>query len=320
MTAKEFIEKRLNALKSPGKTVAPFKSDKELADFIFQTIVSKKFRKFSIDPKTKDVIRTAIDLNIKNNEPIKFVIPFGSYKLWRFEEESPEVDWAELFVMIYYTHWLKPITDVYKPGVWFDFCGDDAILELMNNIPPEDTEIYKKGFRSLINFIQPFLPDNFKFTFSPVGERYASKEEFLADLNNRTEELKDKELSPLTERQIEMMKFNIKIKEGEEIDIENNRLLHDAFMGVSKRRSYHKTPDKISVCCTPFGGTSLPVGTTKTSVVKFQTGVGVLKRKEDSLIEYIFSPSQLKSASFVKEEISIKGLDSKNFKSIRVLS
>lgn len=292
---------------------------KELADFIYDTIMSKKFRKYSVNPQAIDKVRTAVELNIKNSEPIKIAMPFGSYKLWRLEE-SPEVDWAELFSMIYYAYWLKPITDVYKPGVWFDFCGDDAILELMNNIPSEDTERYKQTFRDLIRFIQLYLPDNFQYTFNPVGERYSSKEEFLADLNKKVEELRQKSPIPLEERQIEMMKFNIKPRVGEEIDFQENRLLHDAYMDVSKRRPYHKTLDKILISATPFGDrTSLPLGTTKTSVVKFQTGVGVLKKTEDYFMEYIYSPSQLEKSTFDWQEIGIEGLSGKNFKQIRVI-
>ncbi|KKT00831.1 MAG: hypothetical protein UW07_C0010G0015 [Candidatus Nomurabacteria bacterium GW2011_GWF2_43_8] len=255
---------------------------------------------------------------MQNNEPIKIAIPFGSYKLFRLEE-SPEPDWAELFAMIYYAYWLKPITDVYKPGIWFDFCGDDAILEFMNNIPEEDTEKYKNAFRGIIKFIQPYLPENFKYTFSPVGERYGSKEEFIADLNKEIEKLKPKGEIPLTDRQKEMIEFNVKLKPGQKLDFQENRLLHDAYMNVSKRRPHHKAPDKIIICCTPFGDrTSLPMGTTKTSVVKFQTGVGILKKTEDSFLEYIYSPQQLEAGHFTKEDISIKGLGAKNFKTIRI--
>ncbi len=314
MTAKEYVEERLKGIKD--KKV---KQDGELAGFIFATIMSKKFRKYSVNPEANNMVRKAIELNIQNNEPIKVAIPFGSYKLWSLEE-SPEPDWAELFAMIYYAYWLKPIADVYQPGVWFDFCGDDAILELMNNIPEEDTKKYKKTFRDLIGFIQPFLPENFKYTFSPVGERYASKEEFLADLNVKIEELKQKGDIALSERNIEMMKFNIRPKEEEEIDFQKNRLLHDAYMGVSKRRAHHKRPDKILISATPFGDrTSIPLGTTKTSVVKFQTGVGVLKKTEDSYQEYILSPSQLETTKFISEPIFISGLTGKNFKKIRII-
>lgn len=315
MTAKEYIEKRLKGIKD--KKV---KQQGELADFVFATIMSKKFRKYSVNPIANDMVRKAIELNIQNNEPIKIAIPFGSYKLWRLEE-SPEPDWAELFTMIYYAYWLKPITDVYEQGVWFDFCGDDAILELMNNIPEEDTEKYKKTFRDLIGFMQPYLPENFKYTFSPVGERYSSKEEFLADLNEKVKELEQKGDIPLTERNIEMMKFNIKPKEGEEINFQKNRILHDAYMAVSKRRAHHKRPDKIIICCTPFGDrTSLPMGTTKTSVVKFQTGIGVLKKTDSGYQEYILSPSQMKTAKYIFESIYLDELSGKNFSKIRILN
>lgn len=314
MTAKEYIEQRLKGIKEKK-----FKQDGELADFIFAAIMSKKFRKYSVNPIANDMVRKAIELNIQNNEPIKIAIPFGSYKLFRLEE-SPEPDWAELFAMIYYAYWLKPITDVYQYGVWFDFCGDDAILELMNNIPEEDTEKYKKTFRSLIDFIQPYLPENFKYTFSPVGERYSSKEEFLADLNEKVKELELKGEIPLTERNIEMMKFNIIPKEGEEIDFQKNRILHDAYMAVGKRRAHHKRPNKIIICCTPFGDrTSIPLGTTKSSVVKFQTGAGVLKKTGDAYLEYIYSPSQLETTKATLESVSISGLSGKNFGKIRII-
>lgn len=315
MTAKEYIEQKLRSIKDKK-----FKQEGELVDFIFASIMSKKFRKYSVNPEANNMVRSAIELNIQNNEPIKIALPFGSYKLWRLEE-SPEPDWAELFAMIYYANWLKPITDVYKPGAWFDFCGDDAILEFMNNIPKTDTEKYKTTFRELIKFIQPYLPENFKYTFSPVGERYDSKEEFLADLNEKVKELEKKGEIPLTERNIEMMKFNIKPKEGEEIDFQKNRILHDAYMAVSKRRAHHKRPDKIIICCTPFGDrTSIPLGTTKTSVVKFQTGVGALKKTKDTFSEYVLSPSQMESINFIKENVLIPGLNSRNFRSIRIFS
>ncbi len=314
MTAQEYIEKRLNGIKD-----IKVKQEGDLADFIYDTIMSKKFRKYSVNPEAFPKIKEAIGLNIKNNEPIKIVIPFGSYKLWKFEE-SPEPDWAELFAMIYYAYWLKPITDVYKPGVWFDFCADDAILELMNNIPEEDTNKYKKTFRELIEFIKPYLPDNFKYTFSPVGERYSSKEEFMADLNNQIAELKKNGITPIIEKDIRRMKTNIKVDNKEEINLEENHLLHDAYMNVSKRRSYHKTPDRISISATPFGKrTAIPVGTTKTSAVQFQVGTGVLGKHKDGLIEYIYSVSQLESSKFIKEDVSIDGLNAKNFKTIRVI-
>ncbi|MEI7810145.1 MAG: hypothetical protein WCI41_01135 [bacterium] len=96
MTPKEFIEYRLNELKSTENKVDSLSAN-ELLDFIFKTIMSKKFRKFSVTPEYVDYIKNVINESIKIDAPIKFSFPFGGYKLWRLEE-TPEVDWAELFV------------------------------------------------------------------------------------------------------------------------------------------------------------------------------------------------------------------------------
>lgn len=316
MNPQEYIQQQLEELKNFN----PREIAKEnLSEEIFRLLMSKKFRKYSVTSVGNDKIRQAIDLNIKNNEPIKFVISAGTYKLWNFEE-CPEPDWAELFAMIYYAYWLKPIVDVYKPGVWFDFFGDDAILELMNNIPVRDTERYKMVFKSLIKFMELYLPNNLKFTFTPIGEKYDSKEEFLDDLNKQVKALREKGGTILLQQDIERMKHNVKPYNGKEINFSEIHILHDAYMNVSKKRPYYKTPDKIMVSARPYGDrTSVPVGTTKTSVVQYQTGVGVLKRKGDSFIEYVYSTSQLEDSKFTWEEIKIDGLLGKNFSKIRII-
>ena len=101
MKPQEFIEYRLNELKSTYKKVENFSSNKELANFIFQTIMSKKFRKYKVTPDDYVThIQEAIKNSIQNNLPIKFCWMLGGYKLWRLEE-SPAADWAALFTIMY---------------------------------------------------------------------------------------------------------------------------------------------------------------------------------------------------------------------------
>src|SRR6185369_4703465 len=104
MQPQEYIVQRLNDL----QTASFSPENEDLIDFICKSILSKKFRKYSINPEYIDHIRSAVTLNVKNKEPIKFTLVFGGYKLWRLEE-SPEADWAELFSLIYYVNWIKPI-------------------------------------------------------------------------------------------------------------------------------------------------------------------------------------------------------------------
>lgn len=323
MEIAEFIQKRLNDLKSTEKSALTFTSEKELADYIFRTVMSKKFRKFSVIPEYIPHIRGAIENSIKNNLPIKFAIPFGAYKLWRLEE-SPEVDWAELFTLMYYAKWLKPITEVYKPGIWFDFSSDEVIVERLNNTPKSDTEAYAKSFNTVLNFLKKYLPENMKFTITPVRSLY-TPQEFEKDLLHEITKMQDEQgLPKLDDTRKKMVEMNVKLKPDQDKDPlwrEKTELLHQAYYNISRRRPYTRAKDKIFVWCNRAkDGKAVSVGTTKTSVAKFWVGVGALKKTNDGFIEYILSPSQLEKTKFNWELILIDGLSGKNFSKIRLLN
>jgi hypothetical protein len=323
MNPKEHIEFKLNELKSSKKEAISL-SIKELPEFIYKTITSKKFRKFSIIPEYQEHIKEVITESIKNNLPIKFSFPFGGYKLWRLEE-TPEVDWAELFTLMYYAKWLKPITEVYEPGIIFDFASDDMIVERMNNIPKKDTELYRKSFNDLIKFLEKYLPKNLKFTFTPISSFYTT-EEFEKDLADKIEKKKEefKGLPILDDKRRSMVELNVKLKLGQDEDPlwkEKIELLHQAYYTISKRRPYNRAKNKILVFPTSVkDGKVIAVGTTKTSVAKFWVGIGVLKKKADKFIEYVLSPSQIEKNNLKKENVQIEGLAYKNFKTIKIIN
>lgn len=319
MKPSEFIIQRLNNLIKPQE----ISLERNLEDTIFRLILNKKFRKYAIIPSEYlDHISSAIKLNVSKNEPIKLTFVFGGYKLWRLEE-SPEVDWAELFSFIYYANWLKPICAVYKQGVNLDFYSDDVILEIMDNVPKEKTEAYIKSFRILLEFINPYLPKNLSFTLNRVGDRYNTYEDFKKELKQSIEKAEDElgGLPKLNDEQRGLVELNVRLKTGQADDPawkEKVFLIHEGYSKVSKRRPYYRTPDKIFIITKQMNN-SIAVGTTKTSIVKFWVGAGALKKLDDDFIEYILSPKQLESNKFDVEKISIEGLDGENFKTIRIL-
>lgn len=294
----------------------------DIVDVIYKLLLSKKFRKYSVNPpEYLNHIHSAIKLSVSKNEPIKLAFVFGGYKLWRLEE-SPEVDWAELFSFIYYANWLKPICTIYKPGVNLDFYSDDVILEIMDNVSKEDTETYIKSFKKLLEFIKPYLPENLSLTLNRVGDQYNSYEDFKKELEQSIEKVKQEldGLPKLNPEQVALVELNVKLKPSQANDPkwkEKVFLIHEGYTRVSKRRPYYRTDDKIFIITRPIEK-SIAVGTTKTSVVKFWIGAGVLKRAEDGFIEYIYSPSQLENREFTKEKIFITGLEGKNFNTIKI--
>ena len=321
MEPEDYIQNRLSALGKENQA-EKIDSEKELVDFIYKSIMSKKFRKYSVNLEYQKEIYSAIELNVKNSQPIKITLVFGGYKLWRLDE-SPEVDWAELFSMIYYANWIKPVADNYKPGVWFDFYSDDIILRTINNIPEKDTEDYCESFQKLLIFLKSYIPKNITMTLNRVGKQYKTYNDFQTELNTKIDELRKQNLGlpNLTPEQISTIELNVKLKPGQDKNPqwrEKIALIHDSYMIISKRRPYYRTPDKIVAITRPVKNT-IAVGTTKSSVVKFWVGVGALKKQDQSWIETILSPEQLKNTKFSWQETNIKNLNLKNFHKIRII-
>lgn len=318
MKPSEYILNELNELSSFKPTTV---DDADLIDTIYKFLMSKKFRKYATNPEYIPHIRSAISIAIEKNEPIKLTLVFGGYKLWRLEE-SPSVDWAELFSLMYYTKWLIPICNVYKPGVWFDFFSDDVILEIMDNIPRKDTHEYLESFKHLLAFIKGYIPENLKYTLNRVEDQYTNYDEFKKELDKSIDEMQKNELPQLTPEQESLVELNVRTNPNQKNDPhwkQNVFLIHESYAKSSKRRPYYRNPEKIFVITKQMKD-SIAIGTTKTSVVKFWVGVGVLKKKEDRYIEYILSPRQLEAAKFDIADIRIDGLDSKNFNTIRILN
>src|SRR3989344_3937352 len=315
MKPEEYIQAKLNELKQPSKL--QFESD-NLSENIFKAVTSKKFRKYSVNPEYIDHIKSAIKLNVEKSEPIKFTVVFGGYKLWRLEE-TPEVDWAELFSMTYYTKWVKPICEIYKPGVWFDFFSDDVVVPIINNISTTDTEMYQSSFKKLLEFVKPYQPDNLTMTLNRVGDQYDSYEAFEKDLNEQIESVSaslDGGLPVLNDAALATLDLNVKVTERQKKDSlwhEKVQLIHDGYAQVKGRRPYYRTPDKFNVFTTPFPG-MLSVGTTKDSIMKFWVGAGALRNHKDSLRQIIMSPNQLSKTIFQWEKIKLDNLVGENFK------
>lgn len=323
MNAQDFLQTKLSRLKTPYDIDRPEYSD-SLIEAIYSSLMSKKFRKYSASDELKKHIRNAIRLNVENNQPINITFLHGAYKLWRLDE-SPEVDWAELFSMMYYTDWVKSVCAIYEPGVWFDFFVDDYIISRLNNIPQDDVTAYIESYRAQIDFLKPYQPANLKMTITTVDSQFNSVDEFDKSLSVNLEKLAqeaDGELPSLTDAQKSMVELNARPTADQLADPqwrEKVYQLHNAYLATKAEAGYHKDrPEKILAFTQPLpSGTTISVGSTKSSVMKFWIGAGILIPRNGSYQEIILSPGQLEQLEYDWQEVNL-GIPGKNFNKIRI--
>lgn len=318
MNPQEYIQLQLEELKNfnPKEIVK-----ENLAEEIFRLLMSKKFRKYSAKPELVSHIKNAIKISIKENKPISLVFPHGAYKLWRLQE-APFPDWAELFTAMYYTKWLKPICEIYEPGVRLEYFVDDIILPKIDNISLEDAELYIKEYQKILDFLKQYQPGNFKMEIIRFRSQLLSEEIFEQALQENIEKLSLTNPT-FTDEQLQAVELNAKPTPEQLKDPkwrEKIRLIHDAYVNLKREMGYYFQPGKIAIFSQQLGsGMFLAVGTTKTSIAKFWVGLGVLEKREEGFIEYIYSPSQLEKSTFTWEEIKVDGLSGKNFNKIRII-
>lgn len=326
MTPQDYIQSELEKLSQPASITRPANNE-QLAEEILRILTSKKFRKYSANPALINHIKQSIQLNIERGEPINITFTHGAYKLWRFEE-APEVDWAEFFSLMYYTKWLKPICEIYNPGVWFDSFVDDLILQKLDNISAQEVASYMESYRNIHQFLKGFQPTNFKMTITGVSDQFDSVQAFEAklagDIAKFAANFPDGLPEP-TETQAKMIELNAKPNPEQRKNpdwMKNNVLMHDAYITMTKRETgYAFRPNKILAFTQPLtSGAFLAVGSTKDSIAKFWTGVGALQPRDVSFRQIILPPSQLSKASFEFQPTSIPDLTGKNFTKIRVIS
>jgi len=318
MNAQDFIISKLEELKKPDGLAKP--SSEQLEAEIVRLILSKKFRKYSANESLVDQVKHAVHLSVSKNEPINFAFLHGAYKLWRLEE-TPEVDWAELFSLMYYSKWLKPICEIYEPGVWFDSYVDDTIIKRIDNISQDEIDAYIISYRKLIDFLSEYQPKNLKMTMTTSSSQLGGEEALDKQID---ENLPKTEFPVLDDAQRKMVEMNVRLKPGQDDDPEWREKImhvHNAYAGIKRSATYAYGQDnKILVFSQPLpSGRFVAVGTTKNSIMKFWIGVGVLKRKDEAFEPTILSSGQLKGQSFDIQDVSISGLTGKNFSKIRVL-
>ncbi len=242
MNIQEYITSQLELLKSPSVPVTKPKDDVGLVDAIFTTLMSKKFRKYSVPEENQKIIKSALKNNISHQEPVQIVWPFGGYKLWRLDE-TPEVDWAELFTMIHIAKWLKPVCALYPKGVEVTFWFDEVVISQMNNIPQSDLDAYRKSFNDLLEFIEPWLPENLKFETFLERSQYESNEAFEEGLKIEMDNLKkarEANPEPLSEDAIRSIEMNVKLTPEQAEDPlwkEKIDLMHYAYYNLQEKQN-----------------------------------------------------------------------------------
>jgi hypothetical protein len=320
MTAQDYIISKLEKLRQPEplRVVEPNNLETE----ILARVLSKKFRKNKANDVAIEKCKKAIHHAVKNNKPVKVGLLFGGNKLWRFDE-APEVDWAELFNLIYVASWMKTIASVYQYGAEFEYYSQDISVERLNNLSHAETAQYTKTFHELINWIQPCSPDRVTISYKCHSEMFQNSDEYDKEIEKAKAKMfaeNGNKLPQLNETQKLATENNVRLKPGQADDPqwrEQVELEHRAIFITKTLLPHLLDETRIPTASGPFSG-YIATGSTKSSRAAFWASVGVLRTNGDSFKDTVLTPKQLKATQFEWQAIDL-GISGKNFSKIRVV-
>jgi len=297
-------------------------SSSNIEDEIFKRLMSRKFRKYAANDELKKRIKESIAYRVVRRLPISVTFMQGGFKLWRLEE-SPEVDWAELFSFMFYSEWLSGVCAIYEPGVVLEVYVMDFIMEVISNYTREETLAYQDSFRAIIKYIANYVPDNLKMQLTTTTDRYGSEEAFWKELDVAVSKFKKVEDITLSPEEITTLELNYRPKKGEILGPkwrEENTRVHHAYVQMDSDKAWKERIAEIIAIPYHKGWTyGLHMGATKDSIAKYWIGVGALRERGDSFITTVLSPSQLANTPAIIQDINIEGLNGKNFKRLRLV-
>ncbi len=334
MTPQQYLENKL-------KNCAHYKlSPKDEADlktigtknFLFKLITRKKFRRWKLPDLARERIDKTLDFCLLNKEPIIFRFRFGGYKLWQLVS-APEADWAEFFSIAYYSEYLAPIIATHPHGVKLIYVLEDIGIEKMNNLSKSEMDAYYKSFQSLCIEFQKYTPKSFSIDVVRHGTLFNSDEDFNKEFKTKITEIEKtwKETRPpvYLENILKTAALNIKwdgvinltkiSEEEKQKKIEQSAIMHDALVELPTIRAFSdKNPRIILIFTTPLPKV-ISIGMTKTSIVKFWVGTGVLEKQNGNYLDHIISPSQIEKIRQIPfEETSINLVPGVNFSTIKI--
>jgi len=324
--SKEYINKILNDF--PKYVLSP-KDERIIekqgkVEWITQMLLRKKFRKTKVSENTRKEFLDKIEMSVKEDKPLFFIILFGGYKHF-WNESHPDVDWAELFNLRFMSELFAPILEVHNPGVILEYGSEDVIIGLMDNYPTESLDKYAQSFNQLLEIYSESIPKNFKINYVRTGEKYDSeslKKEVMAKIPEKKKEwdkLSKEEVDKMLHRSNRSVMWkgeedltNLSEEEKQE-RIRESKIIEDTFYEVeADYLGDYFTGDNHIPLVLSWGLSDenidnwLTLGSTYASSVDFWIGRGILQKHKDKFIPRVVSKEQYLN---IKDKLKKENID-----------
>jgi hypothetical protein len=267
-----------------------------LEGLVVRRLLSKRFRKSPLDAAAVERVRRAVATSLREQRPLRLLVPFGGYKSPR-SPERPRAGWAELFSVLGMCELVAPIAALHHPGVAVDYSSDEWVVPRLTGLREPALAEYRRGFDRVLAFVGERRPANvaLRQTFSRDAydvEHVAEEVEALG----RTLEASWLPSLPADERRRLLARAaRNRVEDPPEPDVVRRAACeHEAYLVLDERR---RADDFHEPCTIPVATRRgipgwLHLGSNRRSDTQFWIGWGLVDTTGRRPVDRILSPLQ----------------------------
>ncbi len=312
MTVDQYFQKRLASLKQYTLTADEEKmlQMKQLEEFIFRRITSKKFRRNKLTEATLKSLREKVHRTVQNQAPLYFIFAFGGYKNHQVTNHQPHTEWGEVFNLMFVTELLAPILGVYKPGAIYEFESEGQAVVVGNNYFQADIDTYTADFHKLIEFFKDYIPENLTYRYLTLREQYSTESLFYEVGKHVPEKMLELQKLPKEEFEHMMKRAKMNLKLNGRVDLTGlseseldqralESLAHNHIFleeDYKLREHYFNGDERIPIVGTYISDAEnvdnwITLNSCARSANAFWTSRGILRKQDDSFVDDIVGPT-----------------------------
>lgn len=233
---------------------------------LLKLIVRRPFRRSQADNATQADIIGKLSQSLRDQQPIKFSVPFGGYKHPQLPH-SPAINLAETFWLNYLRSYAEPMVALYPAGVTFSFTYMSGVIEAINGISRADQATY---LNQLAQLCQQLSCSQIRFELVDIADLMGGTEQATATLWKRYRLLEAAGTEPVAKA---LASAERNLVDSEQQSPRTSALLCEAMESIPERRNFNKFGSHIQLSHQK-ASLSVHIGSCQTSVVQPWVGFG----------------------------------------------
>lgn len=270
-------------------------------DALIRLILRSPYRRSSIGESSAEDVHRKVTEALTRQDPIRFSVPFGCYKLWRLSA-SPWPDWAEVFWLVYLMSYVAPIAAAYRGGTSLELTYCSIGVEEANCLLEGSIERYAIRLQSILNCCLNRSPiEGLEVRLFDVAQLYAGDEgqvEFERNVAYAQCEwfrsIPPETCIRMQDSAARNLHLPVGCEGGDAVDaIRTSAQRIHAVDSLKRRRWFNKYSDRIQLVHVKGPEPAVHVGTCRTSTCHPNVGSGILHQVQSNIYGRIISAAGL---------------------------